>query len=80
VSDWYTALGALLITLSIAAGALLSRWLAPMTGATDIAWCPAEQCERLHAFLATGGRICWTCRHFTDHGPLTSAPAPGGAE
>jgi hypothetical protein len=45
----------------------------------DEAWCPAEERYRLHAFLRTGGRVCWTCRTYTDHGPLTSAPHPGGA-
>ncbi|WP_405554275.1 hypothetical protein [Streptomyces sp. NBC_01171] len=42
---------------------------------TDEAWCPAEQQVTLHAFLALGGRICWTCRHLT----MTPVP-PGGAE
>lgn len=44
----------------------------------DVAYCPAEMRDRLHAFLTTGGRVCWTCRTYTDHGPLTSTP--GGAE
>ncbi|MEU6496413.1 hypothetical protein ABZ890_39555 [Streptomyces sp. NPDC046984] len=48
--------------------------------ANDIAYCPAEERERLHAFLTTGGRVCWTCRHFTPHGPFTSTPPSGGAE
>ncbi|MEV5953761.1 hypothetical protein AB0M11_08280 [Streptomyces sp. NPDC051987] len=42
---------------------------------SDIAWCPAERTERLHAFLATGGRVCWTCRTIT-----TTPTPPGGAE
>ncbi|MFD3310099.1 hypothetical protein [Streptomyces sp. NPDC058694] len=46
----------------------------------DLGWCPAEQRETLHAFLRTGGRVCWTCRWKTDHDPLKSASAPGGAE
>lgn len=41
----------------------------------DLAWCPAEKRERLHAFLATGGRVCWTCRTIT----MDPTP-PGGAE
>lgn len=45
----------------------------------DLAFCPAEEKQTLHAFLRTGGRICWTCRTYTDHGPLTSTPASGGA-
>ena len=41
----------------------------------DLAWCPAEDAQRLHAFLATGGRICWTCR------TVTVDPTPrGGVE
>lgn len=40
----------------------------------DTAWCPAEQRNRLHAFLRTGGRMCWTCRTYTGHRPLTSTP------
>jgi hypothetical protein len=46
----------------------------------DLAYCPAEETDRLHAFLATGGRVCWTCRTYTDSRPLTSAPRPGGAQ
>lgn len=49
------------------------------TTVTDIAWCPAEERETLHAFLRLGGRICWTCRTFTDHGPLNSTPPRDGA-
>jgi hypothetical protein len=45
----------------------------------DTAYCPAEKRDRLHAFLATGGRVCWTCRTYTDSRPLTSAPRPDGA-
>lgn len=37
---------------------------------TDEAWCPVQQQTTLHAFLHTGGRVCWTCRHHT----------PGGAQ
>lgn len=46
----------------------------------DVAYCPAEERKTLHAFLRLGGRVCWTCRTFTDHGPLTSTPARDGAE
>lgn len=45
----------------------------------DQAWCPAEERQTLHAFLRTGGRVCWTCRTYTGHGPLTSTPPRGGA-
>jgi hypothetical protein len=41
----------------------------------DIAYCPAEERNRLHAFLRTGGRVCWTCRTVT-----TDPTPPGGAE
>lgn len=41
----------------------------------DTAWCPVEERERLHAFLRTGGRVCWTCRTVT-----TDPTPPGGAE
>lgn len=41
----------------------------------DVAYCPAEERERLHAFLATGGRVCWTCRTVT-----TDPTPPGGVE
>ncbi|WP_069773062.1 hypothetical protein [Streptomyces sp. LUP30] len=41
----------------------------------DTAWCPVEEVDRLHAFLATGGRICWTCRTVT-----TDRTPPGGVE
>lgn len=44
----------------------------------DVAWCPAEKRKTLHAFLALGGRVCWTCRTFTDHGPFTSTLARDG--
>ncbi|MBZ3909393.1 hypothetical protein [Streptomyces acidiscabies] len=47
---------------------------------TDLAHCPAEERTTLHAFLTTGGRICWTCRTYTETGPLTSTPPTGGAE
>lgn len=43
----------------------------------DIAYCQAEERNTLHAFLRLGGRVCWTCRTFTDHGPLTSTPEVG---
>lgn len=56
---------------------------APMTSVealvSDTAYCPAEEKDTLHAFLRTGGRICWTCRTYTDHGPLTSTPPRDGA-
>jgi len=38
----------------------------------DLAWCPAEERDTLHAFLATGGRQCWTCR------VVTVDPTPRG--
>lgn len=69
MSEWNIALGALIIVLAIAGGALLSRWhVAPMTGPTDVGWCPAEQRERLHAY-SRDGRRCWVCRTFTPSGP-----------
>jgi hypothetical protein len=46
----------------------------------DLAYCPTEERERLHAFLATGGRICWTCRTFTEHRPHSSTLPKGDAE
>ncbi|MCX4994295.1 hypothetical protein [Streptomyces longwoodensis] len=67
MSDWYTALGALLIVLAIAAGALVSRLWAVADGPTDIGWCPAERRERLHAY-GRFGRRCWVCGHFTPAG------------
>lgn len=41
----------------------------------DLAWCPAEKRETLHAFLRLGGRECWTCRTIT-----TDPTPPGGVE
>jgi hypothetical protein len=41
----------------------------------DLAWCPAEERETLHAFFRLGGRECWTCRTVT-MGPTP----PGGVE
>lgn len=41
----------------------------------DLAWCPAEKRKTLHAFLALGGRQCWTCRTVT-----TDPTPPGGTE
>ncbi|NUR64374.1 MAG: hypothetical protein HOQ47_01325 [Streptomyces sp.] len=41
----------------------------------DIAWCPAEERETLHAFLRLGGRQCWTCRTVT-----VDPTPPGGVE
>ncbi len=41
----------------------------------DLAWCPAEERQTLHALLTTGGRVCWTCRTVT----LDPTP-PGGVE
>ncbi|MEU6649472.1 hypothetical protein ABZ904_08495 [Streptomyces sp. NPDC046900] len=46
----------------------------------DLAWCPAEERNTLHAFFRLGGRQCWTCRTVTAHDPLTSTPPAGGAE
>ncbi len=46
---------------------------------TDEAYCPAENRLTLHAFLRTGGRMCWTCRHFTPHRPNTSTRGDGAA-
>ena len=76
MAEWNIALGALVLLLALAAGALLSRWyftpaaeetatLAELMRpgeVTDIGWCPAEQTERLHGFHADGSRTCWTCR------------------
>ena len=42
----------------------------------DVAWCPVEQRETLHAFRHTGGRICWTCRTLTPHDKVP----PGGVD
>jgi hypothetical protein len=28
----------------------------------DLAYCPAEERNTLHAFPGTGTRVCWTCR------------------
>ncbi|MFF8953853.1 hypothetical protein ACF09I_34405 [Streptomyces sp. NPDC014940] len=81
MAEWNIALGALVLILALAAGALLSRWyftpaaeptatlaelMRPGT-ANDIGWCPAEQAERLHSYDAAG-RCCWTCRTFTPKG------------
>ncbi|GAQ52115.1 hypothetical protein [Streptomyces acidiscabies] len=41
---------------------------------SDIEYCPAEKRPTLHAWLRTGGRICWTCRTYTETGPLPSFP------
>jgi hypothetical protein len=41
----------------------------------DIAYCPAEDRDTLHAFLRLGGRQCWVCRTVT----MDPTP-PGGAE
>ena len=41
----------------------------------DLAWCPAEERETLHAFLRVGGRQCWTCRTVT-----VDPTPPGGVE
>jgi len=41
----------------------------------DLAYCPAEERETLHAFLRLGGRQCWTCRTVT-----TDPTPPGGVE
>lgn len=46
----------------------------------DLAFCPAEEKDTYHAFLRLGGRVCWTCRTYTDHPPLTSTPTRDGAE
>lgn len=74
------ALGALVILLSLALGALFSRWyfapaaahralLRPQAAeVNDIGWCPAEQQERLHAFHPDNSRTCWTCRTHTPGG------------
>jgi hypothetical protein len=40
----------------------------------DLAYCPAERRQTLHAFLRLGGRECWTCRTIT----MDPTP-PGGA-
>lgn len=91
VSEWNIALGALVLLLSLSAGALLSRLIATGThraprvleervtfedlvrptvhGVNDLAWCPAEETETLHAFDGDS-RTCWTCRTTT----LTAVP------
>lgn len=46
----------------------LAELLRPQTTANDVGWCPAEQDERLHAYDASGGRRCWTCRTYTPRG------------
>jgi hypothetical protein len=28
----------------------------------DLAYCPAEERNTLHAFTGVGTRVCWTCR------------------
>jgi hypothetical protein len=62
VSDWHTALGALILLLSLAAGALLSRWyVTPAAEVIDLAWCPAERTEHLHRFHADDTRTCCAC-------------------
>jgi hypothetical protein len=81
VNEQTIALGALVLLLSLAAGALLSRWYFAPTGThraatlmrpqsaevNDLAYCPAEQRDTLHAFHPDG-RQCWTCRTFTSGG------------
>ncbi|MFE3169295.1 hypothetical protein [Streptomyces sp. NPDC059224] len=42
----------------------------------DVAWCPAEERETLHAFLRPGGRQCWTCRTITTD-PTPRTPEVG---
>ncbi|MEU2062871.1 hypothetical protein [Streptomyces sp. NPDC013455] len=83
MNEWNIALGALVLVLSLAAGALLSRaYFAPVAEEStrlaelmrpqevpvnDVCWCPAEQRETLHAYHPDG-RECWTCRTFTPGG------------
>ncbi|NUP19235.1 MAG: hypothetical protein HOZ81_24710 [Streptomyces sp.] len=40
----------------------------------DIAYCPAEERNTLHAFLRLGGRQCWVCRTVTPANLPISAP------
>jgi len=72
VTEWQIALGALVLLLSLAAGALLSRWyVAPHAArpaeVNDWGYCPAEDTYRLHAYLPDGRR-CWTCNTVTRKG------------
>jgi hypothetical protein len=72
VTDWEIALGALVLLLSLSAGALLSRWYAAPHStrpveATDWGYCPAENTYRLHAY-GPDGRRCWTCATVTPKG------------
>lgn len=66
VSDWPTALGALIVLLSFSVGALLSRWyFTPAAEVVDLAWCPAEQEEHLHWFNTDATRTCCACGRTT---------------
>jgi len=72
VTEWEIALGTLVLVLSLASGALLSRWyFTPATThpgeVTDWGYCPAEDTYRLHAY-GRYGRRCWTCNTFTRKG------------
>lgn len=90
MNEWNIALGALVLILSLTAGALLSRaYFAPVAAhraprgltrpqAAEVngpGYCPAEQQTTLHAFHADGSRTCWTCRNCT-----TASTHLGGAE
>ena len=46
---------------------------------TDLGWCPTELRQTLHAYLRTGGRICWSCRTKTEGQGLNPVTDGGGA-
>ncbi|MEV4335721.1 hypothetical protein [Streptomyces sp. NPDC049590] len=90
MNEWTTAVGALVLVLSLGIGALLSRAYFAPVGAhraqrglswpqalevNDLGYCPAEGRTTLHAFHADGSRTCWTCRTIT-----TDTTPPGGTE
>lgn len=47
--------------------------------ANDRGWCWSEGRETLHAYLRTGGRVCWDCRAKTESDELNPVATPGGA-
>ncbi|MFJ9657582.1 hypothetical protein ACIRPR_06390 [Streptomyces griseoflavus] len=66
-SRWYVApTGAHRAPRALEDTVTLEDLLRPTThGVNDLAYCPAEKRETLHAF-GTGTRTCWTCRTETD--------------
>lgn len=68
------AIGALVLILSLAGGALLSRWYVTPTAkrlapeVNDWGWCPAEEQTRLHRYDRDDSRTCWTCETRTPGG------------